>query len=520
MGMQTGDFQASSADQAQAGQMEAAPAEAQGEQDASNAVAQEEEAANQDEVAAADDAAAGDSSAADAGSAGSILNPRIFPGLAAFLGRNHVFTAKNFQFLAFAPNVLDFIGGDARSGQLITFLNPSVGSRSAAHRIEAESFDVSSGFVRTGSGAMLTQSLGSIGFTMVDFGPISGAVQTAHVRLLTPLGLGGRLDLHLDSASGPTIASFLTGGGPANFDVLASVLPTSGKHNLYLSVTQATSLSLPATVDWVEFLAPPLRPTLPAFSSFCMFAQDTLRLDDRVKLSAAAPVQVANSGHTLTDLGTDVVVGNVYSCAPTNLRERSQVTSFVRSEELITMQNSTRIGGSAIQNSSLNIVPVKLIATAPTSKVPIVSPEPGQTLTLAPGNYTNLDVKSGATVKVSAGTYYFDALTLEPQSIFSVNSGSGRVIVYVGNSLTMRSTVFSATGQTPDFVVGYLGTNAVSISSPFTGTLFAPSAAVSLESLASGNHSGAFFAGSLTVHQGNAVQCRPFADVGKFLAAR
>ena len=47
-----------------------------------------------------------------------------------------------------------------------------------------------------------------------------------------------------------------------------------------------------------------------------------------------------------------------------------------------------------------------------------------------------------------------------------------------------------------------------------------PSAAVSLESLASGNHSGAFFAGSLTVHQGNAVQCRPFADVGKFLAAR
>ena len=85
-------------------------------------------------------------------------------------------------------------------------------------------------------------------------------------------------------------------------------------------------------------------------------------------------------------------------------------------------------------------------------------------------------------------------------------------MVSVSSNLIYRGAVTDPSGQVTNIDLTYLGTNAASIESPFLGVLRAPSAKVTLASLAAG-HAGEFFAKDIEICPNTKVTARPFTCI-------
>ena len=115
----------------------------------------------------------------------------------------------------------------------------------------------------------------------------------------------------------------------------------------------------------------------------------------------------------------------------------------------------------------------------PTSDQGAVDVEPGLQRTLAPGAYSDVVVKSRATLSLKTGTYFFNSLDLEPQAKVSTTSKTGPIIIYVRQGLIFRGSFSEQGGGVPRVFV--FGTSMVSLEAPFLGTLVAPNALVNRE---------------------------------------
>jgi hypothetical protein len=249
------------------------------------------------------------------------------------------------------------------------------------------------------------------------------------------------------------------------------------------------------------------------FQTTCLYAHGTLALADRVKVKRQdgtfAPV--VNAGTVETNVGVEVQVGDVWSRAPVVLRERAHVNGSLRTMRTLTRQNATVVTGTITENGPLLQIPtLSLAVTFPTTNQGAVSLEPNTTKTIAPGAFADVSVKSGATLSLSAGTYFFNNWTVEPQAKISCTSTSGQVVVHVKNGFTFRGSIVEKTGGRPKVFVGVFGTGAVSLGAPFPGTVVALNASLDLATVGSPGHSGAFFAKNITVQPDNTITYFPF----------
>ncbi len=252
-----------------------------------------------------------------------------------------------------------------------------------------------------------------------------------------------------------------------------------------------------------------------AFSSACLWAQGTLAIGDRVKLvnqngTFAASV---NAGSAQTNVGADAQVGDVWSRAAVELRDRCKANGNVRTMSTLKLDANASVTGLVTQNGALLQIPtLSLAVTFPGTNQGDKTIAPNGTLTLAPGAYANVTVNAGATLFLSTGTYYFNNWDVEPGAKVSCSSGSGQIVVNIKVGLIYRGSIIEKTGGRPKMFVGVFGTSAVSLEGPFTGTFMALTAPLTIATLTPpAAHSGAFYAQNITVNPDNTITYFPFS---------
>jgi DNA-binding protein YbaB len=255
-------------------------------------------------------------------------------------------------------------------------------------------------------------------------------------------------------------------------------------------------------------------PAIIATPAICLYGRGNIQIGDRVKVKKQdgtfAPV--VNAGGTQTNIGADAQVGDVFSRAPVVLRDRSRVNGSVRAMQGVTRQTATVVTGTITESGFIQVPNLNLSFMFPGTNQGNIDVQPPNTMTIAPGAWGDVSVKTGATLFVSGGTYSFNSFTVEPGAKISCTSQTTQVTVYVKLGFTFRGSIIEKNSSArPKFFLGCFGTTLVVIEAPYTGTLVAPDAPVKLGTVAAPGHTGAFFVKDLTVDPDNTIVFFPFS---------
>jgi hypothetical protein len=259
--------------------------------------------------------------------------------------------------------------------------------------------------------------------------------------------------------------------------VVASSNPT-----LTLPVAlQGTQVSLPVgshTIEWVATDASgnqtkarqsiDVRPAV--------YARETVRLGDRAVLGqqVGGPfVPLAAGGGDVTQIGVEARVGDVFSVARVDVRDRALIAGSIRSAGAVTLGNQVSVAGTVRANVPVPLPPAPALNVSFPAGTPAgVSLEPSQTRSIAPGAYGAVVVKSRATLTLAAGSYFFTSLDLEPDAVLKVAANAGTEII-VRDSVIHRGVVQGRLGR-----FGYLGSAQLFLEAPLDARLIAPAAEV------------------------------------------
>jgi hypothetical protein len=230
-----------------------------------------------------------------------------------------------------------------------------------------------------------------------------------------------------------------------------------------------------------------------------------------VSIADGSTVQGAtdSGGGGQVSFGNDTTVGSVFSLSPVLLHDRTHATSIDTNAGL-TRGNSDVIGSVSTATPTLPVFPSPAFSFTGTQAITV---NPGATQTLAPGQYGAVTVFSRAHLVLSAGTYEFTSLDLEPQAqLVTPSSAAETAKLFVRDAVIYRGSTNTSAGALAPLYLAYQATTTLTIESAFTGTIIAPSAQLTLSSLnGNGAYTGEFFAKkivSLLPH--TAVNANPF----------
>lgn len=306
----------------------------------------------------------------------------------------------------------------------------------------------------------------------------SGGAATISV-IVSPTGLtpDGKIEIMLP----PGVSGTATGLPP----VCGQTLGTGGTSSAILG------FQIPAGVD-------PAQLTLAA--------NGQLAVGDRVTINEGSIGfgSMSNVGATQTTFGTALKAGSVWSVPSVSLSSNDALSGTLRTSGTVSQQTGVTVAGGITQNVAIPIQTITWTASIPASSHGTVDEEPGHSQTIAPGRYGSVAVKSRGTLRLSAGTYIFDSLDLEPMGTIIVDKSAGQVFIYVQTSLIERGLFADTSGKQTDVFLGYLGTQDAAIGSPFSGMIVAPSAKLTLNTVGS-PFTGSFFAKNLQVDPGTTI---------------
>ncbi len=226
-------------------------------------------------------------------------------------------------------------------------------------------------------------------------------------------------------------------------------------------------------------------------------ANGALDIADRAVVSGAGGV-IANAGSGQLTVGADARVGTVWSIGNVFLRERATVAGDVNLGGTLTQQNPITIQGGVHQ---MTLGPADIFSwtiTWPTVSRGNRDIQPGQQVTELPGRLGNVSVKSNATLKLTSGVYYMDALTFEPQSTLLLDQTAGPTTIYARQGFTFRGADRTVSNAPPDLLLVAVGSNDAVVETSFTGTIVAPTARLTLGSNG-GTFVGSYFARDLVL---------------------
>jgi hypothetical protein len=106
----------------------------------------------------------------------------------------------------------------------------------------------------------------------------------------------------------------------------------------------------------------------------------------------------------------------------------------------------------------------------------------------------------------------FRSLDLEPQATLVVPSSQAQTVrVFVRDSVIYRGRTATASGTLAPLFLAYTGTSPITIENVYTGTIIAPSATLTLQSLnGAGVYTGEFFARQVSLSPANTTNSNPF----------
>jgi hypothetical protein len=239
------------------------------------------------------------------------------------------------------------------------------------------------------------------------------------------------------------------------------------------------------------------------FRTFALYAERSLRIGDRVNVrDGAGLAPVACAGTLGTQIGTDALIGNVFSEGNVTVGDRSRVEGKIRTEGSVTF-GSGALATGGVSPSVLNWQPLSSFeATFPSGTFPDVIVPPDTERAIAAGSFRDVTVFSRSRLTLTAGTYFMRSLTLEPQSTL-VLPNDGTVTVRVRDAFTYRGAI-EGTDAPRRLSVIYQGTSATPIEAPFTGRLVATRGVMLLRGTP-GPHVGSFLGREIDVQPGTFI---------------
>lgn len=281
--------------------------------------------------------------------------------------------------------------------------------------------------------------------------------------------------------------------------------------------------------------------TIPIFvgsnpMDFALGASRSLSINDRASVrEIGIGVQdlafVSNLGDTLTDaqiatgVGVSAQVGTILSRRLVSLRSNAKVVGSIYQGANASPVEQTGVTVSGITKVNVDYVvdtTWQKSLTWPTTFNPTPNLEPGQqptTVPLTPGGYHTVDVKTGRILRLSAGEYFLDNLTIEPGAFLAIDGSAGPVYVYIlDGGFTFRGQMRDLFTTTPPLSFAsftIMTTGSVSVEAPFTGTIIALGS-LSLRSNPPAGYIGQYFGRDVTLFEGNTAQRRadPFSFAG------
>ncbi|HEX9618991.1 MAG TPA: hypothetical protein VF989_02585, partial [Polyangiaceae bacterium] len=256
--------------------------------------------------------------------------------------------------------------------------------------------------------------------------------------------------------------------------------------------------------------------------SLAVFASQSLRINDRVEVrrpdGSMATVATALGE---ANIGVDAKVGELSSGGTVVLRNRAEVTGALRSTGAIQKSFDAVVRGVEVLGAEVALPDLGALSLEfPPALDGDIDLQPDQTLSLEPGSYGTVCLKTGTVTTLRSGRYFFRSLSLEPGSTVRFDSAEAPVYLYVEQSFTYRGAFIDEQGKHDELFVGYFGTGTAPIERPFSGTLVAPHGMINLASVApeGPGHRGSFFGKEIEAHQGSVLWHHPFAhpwDIGQ-----
>ena len=243
----------------------------------------------------------------------------------------------------------------------------------------------------------------------------------------------------------------------------------------------------------------PLSPLAPV-----ALGSDSIALGTGAGIPMGIAVAMGNDG---LNAGTSSTLGDAWSRGPAQIHSNATVSGTLHATTV------TRFAPTAVANidSAPIFDPTSTLSwtvTIPPGSPPGFTLNAGQSQTLAPGAYGLLEIHTGATLTLTAGTYYFSDIDVHTGASVLLAQQNGPVIIYVKNSIALRDTIAPVGGGAPDLLVAYLGTTSLTLSNLFNGALIAPLTTITLPAV--GSPYAGYFAGTGVILNQNAqVQYAP-----------
>lgn len=242
----------------------------------------------------------------------------------------------------------------------------------------------------------------------------------------------------------------------------------------------------------------------------CVRTTNSLAIRDRAQVNRGTLANgvLANSGPVALTVGVNGVVADVLSASSVSLADRAAVNGLIQTGGTLSRGNQTTVSGTITQNSAPTLPPPIDISGVvfPPTTVDVTVPN-NQQLSRPPGGYHTVTVFAGGRLLLTTGRYFFDSLDIEPTARVQVDETNGPVLIFVRTHLTYHGRIALANGQPATVFLGYLGSDQVTLTDLFNGTLVAPAASLSLGSDGQLSFRGQFVARNFELTPASVLTC-------------
>lgn len=282
--------------------------------------------------------------------------------------------------------------------------------------------------------------------------------------------------------------------------------------NLIVSDDEGAPTGEPGTEPEVLSVSVPVGQSVP---NVVISGTSQVTIDDRSTIGEDGKTTVVSSvGPETTEFGAGIkIYGNVFSEGNLDfLRSQAHVYGSLTTEGTILQQDNVHVDGGVFTGVPISPAVTEWAVDFPAGEGPDVSlPPDSPNYNLAPGHYDSIQVFSRSTITLVSGQYFIDSFVLEPQVNFQVDASGGPVLIYVRDTLLLRSSIEYIGGEEGQVIFGYLGNQVPLFEEAIVAGVVAPNAIIELRRPNSGNpHKGAFFGKGVHVFSDATVLHIPF----------
>lgn len=221
-------------------------------------------------------------------------------------------------------------------------------------------------------------------------------------------------------------------------------------------------------------------------------SRDLLDISDRVSIRANGDSAPISSAEGSVDLGVDTTVGSVWAAGDVTVANRSIVDGDAVAGGMTQIASDATVTGTRLSQENIPMFSYEWAVLVPEPSGSVLL-GPSEQRLLEPGSYGDVDLKSGASLYLRAGEYFFDSLVVEPNASLEFVTNEGDFVLYVADKFINRGSLRGFGGSMPPLFVGYSGDEPVLLERAFDGTLIAPNAEIRLQPAPDGGHRGAFW---------------------------